>query len=601
MKIIDFSFYRNFSDAFKLVYATSRKLTVLNFVLTFIQSFFPLIVIYLIKLIIDAIGEVSNSEVAEVSFNHVLMLIIVTALVFLLNAIAGAINEYVRDKQSLLFTDKMNLMLIDKTTSIDLEFFENTEYHDLFSRVLENAREKPLNLVNNLFHIIQSFFAIVTLIILLMTLHWAVFFVILFATLPLALVRLKYSKKMYNWYMDTTQSDRKSNYFYWLLTGIPFAMEVRLFSLKNYIKNHYLELRTSIRDSKFKIIKRKVILESLVHIFAAIAIFSAYAYISYLTVIGMLTIGALVMYFMALQKGFNLFEGMLNGFTYLYEDSLYISYLNRFMNIENKIKESQSDKELPKPLMDGIIVKNLSFRYPNSKRNALSDINMKIKANDTIAIVGDNGSGKSTLIKLLCKFYQPDSGEILFDNIPLSEINDKDLKENVSVLFQNYIQYNLTIKENIILGKSNQAIDEERMIESAKKAGVYDLILSLPHGFDTVLGRLFEGGEELSIGEWQKLALARAFYKDSQLIILDEPTSALDPKAEAQIFNLFKDLTKDKTSIIISHRYSTVQIADYIYVMEKEAIIEEGTHTELLQQKGKYARMFNLQASYYKS
>jgi len=591
MEIGNFS---HFKRALKLVYSSSPGLTIANFFITFIQSIFPLIIIYLIKELIDAVGLALISSNKDFAFQHVKFIVILSGVTFLINALANSISQYIREYQSQLFSDYMYDRLHKKAVTLDLEFFENPAYHDMFFRALQDSPYRPVKIVNNVFLMIQNLLAIIILSVLLISLHWSIAIVLLVATVPNGLIRLRYADKLFHWQKENTQNERKASYFSRILTGDVFAKELRLFKLQDYFINNFVRLRNNLRDSKLSILKSKTVGESAIQLFAAFAIFFTYK-----AVYAALSIGALVMYFMALQKGMGYFKEMLDSFASLYEDNLYISNLVSFLELKNNTDDSYAKENVPQPIKQGIVFQNVSFQYPNSNRKALDNINMVIKQGTTVAIVGDNGAGKTTLIKLLCHLYEVNSGQIMIDGQNINTLDDVDIKSNISVLFQDFVLYHLTARENIGFGDVGKLQNIEDIKQAAQKAGIHDLIQTLRQQYDTVLGRLFDESEELSIGEWQKIAMARAFFKNAQIIILDEPTSALDPKAEYEVFKQFKDITKGKTSVIVSHRFSTVMMADYIYVMEKEKIVEEGTHENLMQQNGKYAKMFMMQASNY--
>jgi len=596
MEIGNFS---HFKRALKLVYSSSPGLTIANFFITFIQSIFPLIIIYLIKELIDAVGLALISSNKDFAFQHVKFIVILSGVTFLINALANSISQYIREYQSQLFSDYMYDRLHKKAVTLDLEFFENPAYHDMFFRALQDSPYRPVKIVNNVFLMIQNLLAIIILSVLLISLHWSIAIVLLVATVPNGLIRLRYADKLFHWQKENTQNERKASYFSRILTGDVFAKELRLFKLQDYFINNFVRLRNNLRDSKLSILKSKTVGESAIQLFAAFAIFFTYGFIAYKAVYAALSIGALVMYFMALQKGMGYFKEMLDSFASLYEDNLYISNLVSFLELKNNTDDSYAKENVPQPIKQGIVFQNVSFQYPNSNRKALDNINMVIKQGTTVAIVGDNGAGKTTLIKLLCHLYEVNSGQIMIDGQNINTLDDVDIKSNISVLFQDFVLYHLTARENIGFGDVGKLQNIEDIKQAAQKAGIHDLIQTLRQQYDTVLGRLFDESEELSIGEWQKIAMARAFFKNAQIIILDEPTSALDPKAEYEVFKQFKDITKGKTSVIVSHRFSTVMMADYIYVMEKEKIVEEGTHENLMQQNGKYAKMFMMQASNY--
>lgn len=591
--------FSHFSSAFRYVFESSKALTVANFILTFIQSIFPLLIIYLIKELVDSVGIAINSPDKDLAFIKVKWVVLVTGAAFLINALANTISQYVREYQSQLFSDHMYALLHKKAVSLDFGFFENPDYHDIFFRALQDSPYRPLKIVNNLFFIVQYLLAVIILSVWLISLHWSIALALLAATVPGGLLKIYYARKQYHWQKENTQNERKAYYFSRILTGDVFAKELRLFGLEKYFSEHFTKLRTDLRNGKLKIIAHKTLFESLAQILSAIAIFITYGIIAYKSVYGTLTMGALVMYFMAMQRGTSYFKELLNSFSSLYEDNLYISNLNTFLHLKNKRADTVAGEPFPELMTEGITLHNVSFRYPNSTREALRNINMHIKQGATIALVGDNGAGKTTLVKLLCHLYEADSGEILINGTNINHIADTAIKSHISVLFQDYVLYHLTVRENIGFGQVDTMHQSGHIQQAAEKAGIKELVASLKNGYETILGKLFDNSEELSIGEWQKLAMARAFFKNAPVIILDEPTSALDPQAEYDVFNQFREITKGKTAIIVSHRFSTVKMADYIYVMEKETITEQGTHESLMQLNGKYARMFKLQASNY--
>ncbi len=595
------SFIKNFGTALGLVYKTTPGYTIANFVITFIQSIFPLIIIYLIKELVDAVQIAVMAEDKAKAFNRVTAVVLLSGGVYLVNSMANALSQYIREYQSQHFSDAMYNKLHVKASQLDLSFYENAQYHDMFYRALQEAPYRPVKIVNSLFYIMQSFLAICILSALLISLHWSIALVLIIATVPVGYIRMKYALNMYKWQKENTQRERKSYYFSRILTNEIFAKELRLFGLKKYFSRAFKITRAKLIKERLQIIKNKTYKELPTQILATLAIFSAYGFMAHGAVYGTLSLGALVMYFMALQKGMGFFKEFLNSLSALYEDNLYIENLMAFLKLENSMTYSGKKGRFPDNLKKGITLRNVSFKYPNSQRHALKEINMHIKPQTTVAIVGDNGAGKTTLVKLLCHLYQADSGEILIDDTPLNQINDEDIKSHISVLFQDFVLYHLSAKDNIMFGRVDRPLDAEQIKEAAQKAGIDKTIEHLPQQYDTILGKLFDGCEELSIGEWQKMALARAFYKNSPVIILDEPTSALDPKAEYEVFRKFKEIIRDKTAIIVSHRFSTVKMADYIYVMEKETIIEEGTHAQLMQLNGKYASMYRMQSEAYNS
>jgi ATP-binding cassette subfamily B protein len=331
-----------------------------------------------------------------------------------------------------------------------------------------------------------------------------------------------------------------------------------------------------------------------------IAVFGTYAFIAYRTVHGAITIGDLVMYFQAFQRGHEFLRELLGGLAGLYEDRLFLSNIYEFLDLERNVVEPRAPKAVPRPLRIGIAFENVSFRYPGTSRTVLHDITFSIEPGETVALVGDNGSGKTTLIKLLCRLYDPTSGAIRLDGIDIRELGTASLRRELGVLFQDYARYQLSARENIWLGDVDASPRDDRVVQAARRSGADAVIGGLTHGYDTTLGTWFEHAQELSIGEWQKVALARAFMREAQIVVLDEPTSALDAKAEYEVFERFRRLTHGRTAILISHRLSTVKMADRIFVLGNGRIVESGTHDELVRNGGRYEQLFELQAQPYR-
>jgi ATP-binding cassette subfamily B protein len=315
---------------------------------------------------------------------------------------------------------------------------------------------------------------------------------------------------------------------------------------------------------------------------------------------GAITIGDLVMYYQAFQRGQEFLRAMLDGLAGLYEDHLFLHSLYEFLDLDRKAVEPLVPEAVPRPMRTGIVFDHVSFQYPTGTRKVLQDITLTVRPGESVALVGANGSGKTTLIKLLCRLYDPTGGTITLDGIDLRDFETAALRREIGIIFQDYAQYHLTARENISFGNVEALGDQDRVVAAARHSGADEVIKGLKQGYDTILGKWFEDGEELSIGEWQKVALARAFMRDAQIVVLDEPTSALDAKAEYEVFRQFRRLAKGRTTILISHRFSTVRMADCIYVLDDGRVVENGTHEQLVQAGGRYGRLFETQARHYR-
>jgi ATP-binding cassette subfamily B protein len=380
------------------------------------------------------------------------------------------------------------------------------------------------------------------------------------------------------------------SYYNRILTGLPFAKELRLFGFSGVFLNRFKSIENKLYQDNIGLQRSELKADILSQLFAVILIFASLAYLVYLKSTGLITIGSVVLFFFVFQRGFSVFTELFQSVTKLVEDN---TFLNDFMDfLSFPVKTKTAGEKPPIPLKKGITVEKVCFRYETSKREALSSVSLHIPAGKTVAFVGANGSGKTTMIKLLCGFYLPLEGAIRYDDADLTNLDKEALREQITAVFQDYALYNVSANENIGLGNIRQPFDQEKAKKAAEAAGIADVLEHLPEGYRTLLGTLFKSGEELSIGQWQKIALARAFYRDSPIIFMDEPSSALDVDSEKQLLNSLKKLGENKTVVIVSHRLSTVQWADIIYFFDDGRILESGSHQDLMTLRGDYYKMF---------
>ncbi len=586
--------------ALHLVWQSAPSWTLASIALLVVQGILPLLSLYLTKLMVDAVSTgLTTSDKAAV-LRHVMTLVVLAGVVALIGNLCSSLVKLVSVAQTQLVTDRVHNILQVKSVEVDLEYYENAEYYNALHLAQAEAPYRPTTILNGLIQVGQSGISLVAIALLLFSLHWAIAAALFTAAIPGLVVRLKYSRKLYRKQREWTSQERRADYFNWMLTTTSYAKEIRLFDLGSLFQKRFRDLRSSIRREKITLATRTFIAEWAIQASATLAVFGACGFIAYQTLQGAITLGSLVMYYQAFQRGQGALQELLSSLASLYENSLFLSHLYEFLDLKRTVAEPLHPQAFPVPLQIGIQFEQVQFRYPNSTRPLIEDISLTIRAGETVALVGENGAGKTTLIKLLCRLYDPTSGRITVDGFDLSQFKTTDLRQEISVVFQDYAHYNLTAGENIGFGNVNQISDRDEIRIAARRAGVDKAIASLPYGYDTTLGREFEEGEELSIGEWQKVALARAFLRQSQIIVLDEPTSALDAKAEHQVFEQFRKLTQGRTAILISHRLSSIKLADRIYVLKDGRIVESGTHNELVQLNGHYARMFEIQAQYYR-
>ena len=581
--------------AVRLVWQATPGWTLANLLMQIIQGILPLAALYLMKLIVDGVMLSMTAADKTESFRQVMFFIGIAAGIALLYALCQLLANMANQAMSLAVTDHVFDLMHAKSVEVDLEYYENPQYFDTLHRAQQEGPYRPTAIVNDLVRLVQNSITLIAMAGLLITLHWIIAVILFVAVLPGIFVRIHYSNKLFQWQRQRTTTERQASYLNWILTGDIYAKEVRLFGLGDLLIERFSKLQKQLRVEKLILSQKQSMADFMAQTSATIAVFGSFAYIAYKTVYGHITLGDMVMFFQAFQRGLNAMRDLLGGMASLYEDNLFLSNLFDFLKLRPKVKESAHPTPLPIPIQQGIVFDSVSFQYPSTTRKVLEDISLTIAPGETVALVGRNGCGKTTLAKLVCRLYDPQHGSISFDGIDLKEFEIRLLRREISVLFQDFVKYYLTANENIWFGNVDQPVDEQRIQTAADQAGVDELIRQLPHGYETILGKWFDNGEELSRGEWQKIALARAFLRKSQIILLDEPASSLDPRAEYEVFQRFKDLAAGATAIFISHRLSTVKMADRIFVMEKGKIVESGSYDELMEKKGSFAYLFDMQ------
>ncbi len=588
--------------ALKLVWQSSPYWTVARIGVLVLQGILPLASLFLLKLIIDQVALSLTLPDKAAAFQQALGLLLLSGAVMLLTSLFNALSDLVNAAQSQRVTDYMQALLQEKSVEVDLEYYENPKYHDTLQRAQQEAPFRPNQILNRLAQLIQNGISLLGIFGLLISVYWGAAAILALAAFPALGVRLKFAGILYRWRRRRTALDRQALYASVMLTHEQYAKEVRLFNLGHQFQTHFKTFRQQIYDENLRILVQRAIASLSAELFAKTLTIGIFIYIAYQTIQGQLQIGDLFIYQQALQRGESALQGVLSSLSGLYEDNLFLTNLYEFLDLKPKIADQPNAdlSNVPNPIQQGILFDNVSFQYANTPRQALHNISLTIHPGETIALVGENGSGKTTLIKLLCRLYEPTQGHIKVDGIDLRDFNVSDLRRQISVIFQDYAKYHFTAAENIRLGNIEVPPAAPEIQEAAHRSGAHAVIAKLPDGYDTLLGKLFDRGEELSIGQWQKIALARAFLRDSQLIVLDEPTSAMDPKAEYEVFQQFRELVRDQMAVIISHRLSTVKMADRIYVLASGRIIEQGTHTELLALQGTYAQLFESQAQSYR-
>jgi ATP-binding cassette, subfamily B, bacterial len=552
------------------------------------------------KLMIDAVTAGLASPDKAAAFGRVAFLIGLSGIAALVTAVCASVSGFISEAQSMAITDRISGLLHAKSVEIDIEYYENPRYFDTFHRAQQEAPSRPTRIVNGLIQVGQNGVSLLAMAGLLFSFHWGIASVLFAAVIPGILVRMKYSGALYRWQRRSTSAERQSWYYHWMLTGDGHAKEIRLFNLGPLFMDRFRDLRQKIRREKLELSRKRSAAELAAQTGATIAVFGSYAFIAYRTLRGGITLGDMVMYTQAFQRGQGYLKQILGGLAGLYEDNLFLSNFYEFLDLRPKIVQPGRPSAFPGPIRSGIVFDRVEFQYPGGGRKALESVSMDIRAGEHVALVGENGAGKTTLVKLLCRLYDPSSGSIRIDGVDLREFDPASLRREISVILQDYVRYNVSARENIWFGDVTLPPRDGRIEAAAERSGADKVISGLPRGYETNLGRWFEDGEELSVGEWQKVALARAFLRNAQILVLDEPTSSLDARAEVEVFNQFRHLAEGRTAVLISHRFSTVRMADRIFVLENGTIVDCGSHEELMRRGGMYARLFESQARAYR-
>ncbi len=585
--------------AVSLVWQSSPRWTAIHLAVAAIQTTLPLALLYLIKLIVDSIALGLKNANQPQPLNRILLLLISTGIVMMLSNFAAVVGELVSATLSQRVTDYMQIVLYRKAIEIDLESYESPQHQDILERAKWEAPHRPTRMLNDLTVAGQNLLALIAISGLLITLHWGLISILVCASIPMLLLRVQQSKTLYKWHRHQTEIERKANYFGFLLLGDSPAKEIRLFGTGNLLIQWVHELRLQLLQEKLALTLRQATARLLTQGITSMVVVAAYGFMIHETLHGKFQLGDLVLYSQALQQGQGALRALIASLTSLHENNLFLADLYEFLAIQPTIVEPAQSKLVPRPIRQGIIFENVSFHYQNSSRHALNQINLAIRPGEVIALVGENGSGKTTLVKLLCRLYEATEGRVMIDGIDITRFSIADLRRQISVIFQDYTRYQLSVQDNIWLGNVELPATPDRIAQAAHQSGADAMIQTLPQGYQTLLGKWFKGGEELSGGQWQKIALARAFLREAQLVVLDEPTSAMDAKAEYEVFQKFRALMRDRSALLITHRLATVKMADRIYVLHQGSIVESGTHAELMALRGTYAHLFETQARNY--
>ncbi len=596
-----FAALRNTPEAFRLVWAAGKSAAMVEIFLTLITSFLPAAQAWAGKLIIDSVMTAAARELAPVDgLLFVGPYLLLEFGLVLISSVVGTMRTYFDKILQYQLVNHVNTLIIRKSISLDLQFFENPEFYDTLQNARRQADISALNIVNATLQMGQQTITIFSLVVLLWDFSPWLALVVFITAIPAFLSQSQYAERAFRVVNHRAPESRLLNYIEMLLTSNETVKEIKLFGLGESLLGRYRDLFTRFYQEDRQIAKQRSFAGVGWGLVSNLGYYGSYAWIVMRTIAGMVTLGDMTMLLTIFRQSQVSFRSLLDSLNRLYESNLFLDNLMTYLKLEPQIVSPADGIPAPEVIQDGIEFRNVSFRYPGAENDVLRGINLHIRPSEKIALVGLNGAGKTTLIKLVTRLYDPTEGQILLDGVDLREYNLTSLRQCFGVIFQDFVRYQFTVRENIAFAQIDAMDDFARIQDAADRGGASEMIARMPAGYDTMLGRRWEKGLELSGGEWQKIALARAFMRKSEVLVLDEPTSALDAQAEYAVFQRFGALIEDRIAILISHRFSTVRMADRIVVLSDGRVLEIGSHDELILKDGAYARLFNLQAEGYR-
>jgi ATP-binding cassette, subfamily B, bacterial len=585
----------------RLVFQTHRGYTVAILVLRAVRSLVPLGVLWIGKLIIDAVIAAGAAVQAggTPDWRHLAGLVGLELGIAVVGEGLARLSALLESLLGDLFGNRLSVRLMDHAARLDLAQFEDAETYDHLERARRQTGAR-IGLFTLLLGTAQDLITLASLAgVLLVQLPWLLLLLTI-AVLPAFLGEAHFASLGYSLLYQWTPERRLLDYLRYMGASAESAKEVKLFGLSGFLVGRYAKLSEKFYEENKKLAVRRNVVSTLLVTLGTLGYYGAYAVIVYRTVLGVFSIGTLTFLAGSFRASRDLIQRVLLALSQIYEQSLYLSDLFTFFDVQPTVVSKPGAAPAPRPIRQGFRFDHVGFRYPGSERWAVRGLSFDFRPLERIALVGENGAGKTTLVKLLARLYDPDEGRILLDGADLRDYDLNSLRQNIGIIFQDFVRYDFVLRENIGISQIEALDDDARIKEAAGRSRADAVARRLSQGYDQMLGRRFDGGVELSGGEWQKVALGRAYMRDAQVLILDEPTAALDARAEYEVFLRFAELTRERMAVLISHRFSTVRMADRILVLKEGRLVDDGTHDELVARGGLYAELFSLQAAGYR-